>query len=162
MLDKIDKKTDLLMVGWCEWCTLPKLGIPAIKAKVDTGAKTSAIHAFNIYLAKGKKREIVHFSVHPIQGNRRVTVHCKAPLVDMRSVMSSNGHKEQRYVIQTPLVLGDKTWDIEVTLSNRDPLQFRMLLGRTALEKHAIINPARQLCQRKLSHDNLVDLYSAR
>ncbi len=150
---------DKLVVGWHEWCALPKLGLPSIKAKIDTGAKTSALHAFDIqpYHQHGKMH--VKFSVHPIQGDNKLLMECKAVVVDVRHVMSSNGHKEKRFVILTPVALGDRQWDIEVTLSNRDPLTFRMLLGREALSHQVIVDPFRINCQGKMSKRKQYLLY---
>lgn len=137
-----------LIVGWNEWCSLPDLGIAQIKAKIDTGAKTSALHAFDIH--EDRTGNNVNFSIHPLQANRKITVKCHAPIVDVRHIMSSNGHNELRYVIMTTLVMGELSWEIEMTLSNRDPLKYRMLLGRKALVKHVIVDPSRSLCLGKI------------
>lgn len=149
-----------IVIGWCEWCGLDKLNIPAIKVKVDTGAKTSALHAFDIvpYVKNGK--DYVKFSVHPLQGNSRLTVKCRAPIIDERNVMSSNGHNERRFVIATPITMGGETWEIELTLSNRDPMRFRMLLGREAMGSNTIIVPQKTLNLGRVSKSVLKDLYS--
>lgn len=152
---------DRLIIGWSEWCTLPGLGLPAIKAKIDTGAKTSSLHAFDIQPFVRKKRDYVSFKIHPIQGNNQVSIACISEISDQRNVMSSNGHIEHRYVIRTPVRLGDKKWDIELTLSNRDPLKFRMLLGREALVHYVIIDPARVMCQGKVTKRKLSRLYGS-
>lgn len=141
---------DKLLVGWQEWCSLPDLGIPAIKAKVDTGAKTSSLHAFDIEPYKKKHKKYVKFCIHPLQGNDKTHIITRARVIDERDVMSSNGRKEHRYVIKTTLVLGGNAWGIEITLSNRDPMQFRMLLGRECLAGQVIVNPAKRLCQDTL------------
>jgi ribosomal protein S6--L-glutamate ligase len=148
-----------LVVGWHEWCALPKLNLPAIKAKIDTGAKTSALHAFDIDHYCKNHKDYVRFYIHPVQANDDIMIRCKARVVDVRYVMSSNGHKEKRYVISTPLELGGECWDIEVTLSNRDPLTFRMLLGREAMGKHVIVDPHRINCQGKMSKRQQYELY---
>lgn len=148
-----------MVIGWHEWCALPKLHLPAIKAKIDTGAKTSALHAFEIKPYKKQSETYVKFLIHPIQGDDETVVQCRAKVVDIRSVMSSNGHKEKRYVISTPLVMGGERWDIEVTLSNRDPLTYRMLLGREALERHVIIDPHRINCLGKMSKKQQYKFY---
>ena len=150
---------DKLLIGWCEWCQLPKLNLPAIKAKIDTGAQTSALHAFDIRPFCQNGQEWVCFSAHPIQGNDEIIVECTAEVVGKRHIMSSNGHIEHRYVIKTPLTLDNQTWDIEITLSDRDPLKFRMLLGRQALRKHIIIDPNRILYQGKIRKDDLYAMY---
>jgi ribosomal protein S6--L-glutamate ligase len=148
-----------IQIGWQEWVELPKLSLPAIKAKIDTGAKTSSLHADDIHSFRRKGRRYVRFTVHPIQADIRTQVRCEAPLVDERSVMSSNGHKEWRPVIRTPICLGKWEWTIEVTLSNRDPLRFRMLLGREALSGCVIIDPSARLLQGKVSKKKLESLY---
>ena len=130
-----------LLIGRHEWCQLPDLNLSAIKAKIDTGAKTSAIHAFNIKSFYKKRTKYVNFDIYPIQGNKIVFVNCTKRVFDERYVMSSNGHKEYRFVIQTLLKLADCIWQIELTLSNRDPLRFRMLLGLQALKNRVLIDP---------------------
>jgi len=137
---KRKKFKDKLIIGWNEWCQIPKLGLHAIKAKIDTGALTSAIHAFDIKKYSRQGRDFVSFKVHPLQKNNELHVQCRAPIVDIREVMSSNGHKESRYVIETELYMGDKNWTIEMTLSNRDPLRYRMLLGRNALAGTSLLS----------------------
>jgi ribosomal protein S6--L-glutamate ligase len=148
-----------LMIGWEEWCSLPALGLPAIKAKIDTGAKTSALHAFNIRPFQENGIQLVAFCVYPLQRNRDVYKTCTAEVIDERVVMNSGGHKELRYVIKTPLILGDQRWDIEITLSNREPLTFRMLLGREALNGHVIIDPMKSMRQGKPSLKVLKQIY---
>lgn len=150
----------LLLVGRNEWCQLPDLHVPAIKAKIDTGAKTSAIHAFDIKTITRKGKKYVHFTIHPIQGNNTVAINCKSCIIDERLVMSSNGHKESRYVIATSLKIGEQVWNIELTLSNRDPLRYRMLLGREALNNRVLIDPSLSLNQGRLNRKKLLDLYS--
>lgn len=149
-----------ILVGWQEWCALPKFGIPAIKAKIDTGAKTSAIHAFDIKPFTRQGYLHVHFALCPLQADQELIKVCSAEVVDQRWVMSSNGHKENRYVIQTPITIAEKSWVIELTLSDRDPLKFRLLLGRAALADRVIIDPSRRLCLGKLSSEQVHALYS--
>lgn len=123
------------MIGWEEWCAFPDLGLPAIKAKVDTGAKTSSIHAYDIKPVTKDGQKYVRFKIHPLQKNKTLEVQCEAPLSDFRSVTSSNGEREKRYVIKTPMKLGNKTIEAEVTLTSRHKMTFRMLLGRDAIAK---------------------------
>ena len=129
-------------LGWREWCTLPEIGIPAIKAKVDTGAKTSALHAFQIDPFTQNGVAYVRFRVHPLQKTEQVEIECVAPVKDERIVSDSGGHKEMRYIIETPIQIGDKVWSIEMSLTNRDTMLFRMLLGRRAMENHALVDPS--------------------
>lgn len=138
-----------LLIGCAEWCALPDLNVPVVHAKVDTGAKTSAIHAFNI--RETKDGRFVRFDIHPLGGDDETSVSCKRPIVDVRSITSSNGQREMRYVIQSRILLGDQGWDIELTLSKRDEMKFRMLLGQSAMKGHVIIDPARKDVQGKLT-----------
>jgi len=132
-----------IVIGWREWVQLPDLGIKQIKAKIDTGARTSSLHAFNIerFYAHGKDK--VSFVIHPLQRNDKKIVQCDADLVDMRYVTDSGAHRELRYVILTPMILGGFCHEIEITLTNRAEMRFRMLLGRKALQHHYIIDPSR-------------------
>lgn len=131
------------IVGWREWIALPDLGIRAIKAKIDTGARTSAIHVFDLKEFEADGRQMVQFGIHPLQKNKAVYRFCEAPVLERRKVKNSGGHSENRYVIQTTAVLGSESWPINVTLTNRDLMMFRMLLGRKALENRFLVNPGR-------------------
>lgn len=155
----IKKLEQLLLIGWREWCHLPQLNIPAIKAKIDTGARTSALHAFDIQLHIKKGKKIVHFSVYPIQGNTQTVVKCESPLVDERMITSSTGHREHRYIILTQVRLGNQIREVELSLSNRDPLLFRMLLGREAVKNLAVIDTARSFCQGRIKKNDLKEIY---
>src|SRR6056300_1619196 len=108
-----------IVVGSEEWCSLPMLSLPAVKARVDSGAKTSALHAFNIRTFTRNGEQWVSFDMHPIQKNDVTIIRCEAPVVDRRSVKSSSGTSERRYVIKTPIHIGGHQWDIELTLTNR-------------------------------------------
>lgn len=137
------------LIGWREWVRLPELNIDKIKAKIDTGARTSALHAFSLkpFVADGKNK--IHFDIHPLQHNTSHVVTCVADIVDKRLVTDSGGHAEERYVIETPIIIAGQTWAIEITLTERENMLFRMLLGRSALRKRFIVNPARSFVTTK-------------
>jgi hypothetical protein len=135
--------TDKIMLGWREWVALPEFGIDFIKAKVDTGARTSALHAFYLEPFKRGGEPWVRFGIHPRQGSPEKVVHCEAPVADRRTVTDSGGHREKRYVIETPVKLGDHTVTVEVTLTDRENMRFRMLLGRTAMRGNFMVDPGR-------------------
>lgn len=132
-----------LVVGWREWVSLPQLGLPAVKVKVDTGARTSALHAFDIERVKRDSRDWILFNVQPLQRDTSIIRRCEAPLVDIRRVTDSGGHADNRFFISTELTLGSITRTIEITLSlQRSDMLFRMLLGRTALLPDIQVDPS--------------------
>ena len=138
-----------LTIGWREWLALPELQIPAIKAKIDTGARTSALHAFFVEPFAKDGLQMVRFGVHPLQKRLDLEIVCEAPVKDYRSVSDSGGHREMRYVIETEICLGDRTVRAEVTLTNRDNMKFRMLLGRTAMEGMSVFPDKSYLAGRR-------------
>ena len=131
------------VIGWREWVALPDLGVSAVKAKVDTGARTSALHAWELERFRKRRRDWVRFVVHPKQRDTRSAIAAEAEMIDERAVRSSTGHRESRPVILTDVSLGPDHWQIELTLTNRDAMGFRMLLGRSALRAAFLIDPAR-------------------
>ncbi len=131
------------VLGWREWVALPHLGVPLIRCKVDTGARTSALHTFYVEEYPDNGIAMVRFGVHPDQDNTQREVHCTAPVADRRTVTDSGGHQEIRYVIRTDVVVGNDAWPIEITLTNRDSMRFRMLLGRSAIANNYIVDAAR-------------------
>jgi len=128
-------------VSWREWVAMPDLGIPAIKAKLDTGARTSSLHAFAIEPFRSGGRLKVRFGVHPLQRREDIEIVGSAEVVDQRYVIDSGGHRELRYVIRTPIQVSQWSWDIEISLTNRDIMRFRMLLGRTAMQGRLLVDP---------------------
>lgn len=131
-----------LVIGWREWLTLPDLELGPIKAKVDTGAKTCALHAFYVEPFSHRGEPWVRFGVHPVQRQLEPVVHCMAAVVDRRTVTDSGGHRELRYVIATTLQLAEHRLKAEITLTDRENMRFRMLLGRNALSQNFLVDPA--------------------
>lgn len=139
------------IIGWEEWCALPDLGLPAVKAKIDTGAKTSALHAYDIELFDNHRVPFVRFKVHPLQAERRLFKVCEAPLVEKRVITSSNGEREVRPVILTTLSFDSMLFGAELTLTSRHKMNFRMLLGREALRKaRFVVEPSRSFLLGKI------------
>lgn len=134
-------------MGWREWIAIPTLGIERIKAKVDTGARSSALHAFDITDARIGERRAVRFRVHPVQRSSEPVVEAIAPLVDRRQVRSSSGVRELRPVVAVTIALGQARWEIEVTLTDRSPMGFRFLLGRQAIRRRFLVDAGRSYLQ---------------
>lgn len=146
------KNRDLPAIGWREWLTLPDLGIMAVKAKIDTGARTSAIHAFEIETFCLEGKHMVRFQVHPYQRDSETIVTSEAEILDEREVRNSGGHAELRLTIVTSVVVGEHQWPIELTLTNRDVMGFRMLLGRQAVRDRFLVDPGKSyILSRHLS-----------
>lgn len=141
-----------LILGWEEWVALPDLGLPAIKAKVDTGARTSALHASAIEAFGPATAPMVRFVVHPHPSRPGLAVRCAAPVIGRRDVTSSNGDTERRFVIATTIRIAGKSWPIEVTLTNRESMSYRMLLGRQAIRADMIVEPGTSFRQPRLSY----------
>lgn len=137
------RRSSLATIGWREWVALPDLGIVAVKAKVDTGARSSSLHAFDLHEFKRGGKSWLRFRVHPIQRNARAFVESEAELLEYRQVKSSDGHQSLRPVILTTAELLGERWVIELTLASRDTMGFRMLLGRMALEKRFLVDSGR-------------------
>lgn len=140
----VTKRRPKTNIGWEEWCGLPDLELPAVKVKVDTGAKTSALHAYDIKPFTENGQKFVRFKIHPLQKNDRIEKICVAPLSDHRYVMSSNGERERRFVISTTLEFPEFSIQAELTLTSRHNMAFRMLLGREALRKAKfVVDPSK-------------------
>lgn len=131
--------TETVQVGWREWASLPSLGIDEIKVKVDTGARTSALHAFEVESFQREGREWVRFRIHPMQSDTSLVKECESPVLDRRQVTDSGGHREERPVIRTEISMGGVTWPLEVTLTDRENMKFRMLLGRTGMQNMTVL-----------------------
>ena len=136
-------------VGWREWVALPALGIGRIKAKMDTGARSSALHAYDIRYVRRGGRRIVKFRVHPIQKDDRSFVEAEGEWVEDRRVRSSSGTETVRPVIRTMLELGGERWPMELTLTRRDAMGFRLLLGRQALKGRCLVDPGKSFLTGK-------------
>jgi len=148
---------NLMLVGWREWAQLEALGTSAIKVKVDTGARTSALHAFEVRPFEEQGVQRVEFKIHPKQRNNEKVLICVADVVDQRIVADSGGHKENRWVIESMISMGGDTWPIELTLTSRDDMRFRMLLGRTAMKDRIRVDPSSSyLLGRKRKSKNKV------
>jgi len=145
--------SDNFTLGWEEWLSLPDLGLPALKAKVDTGARTSAIHAAAIETFGNINAPKVRFLIQPNPEDPKLEITCSAQVVDRRNVTSSNGESELRYVIKTELEMGGRKWPIEATLTNREGMAYRMLLGRAAIQDDMIVDPNQSCIQPSLSYD---------
>lgn len=137
----------LLIVGWREILSLPEMNIEGIKAKIDTGARTSSLHAFNCREFKSANKTMIHFQVHPWQRDSQTTITVEAELLEYRQVRSSGGQAQVRPVISTTIGLGEQHWSVELTLTNRDVMGFRMLLGRQAMRDRLLVNPAKSYLQ---------------
>ena len=156
---KTVKKTKKI-IGWKEWFNLDCIALPAIKGKIDTGAKTSALHAFNIETFYIEDVEYVRFDIHPLQKNKRLVRSCISRVIDRRMVSDSSGKKEKRIVIKSDLKIGDSKIRIELTLTNRDNMSFRMLLGREAIKQaKMIVDISKSFVQGKLKKSKVLKLY---
>jgi hypothetical protein len=147
--DKTRRARGLPTVGWREWLALPDLEVARIKAKVDTGARSSALHAYNMRLYERRGRPYVSFDIHPLQRNADHSIAARAEIVAVRSIRSSSGQVELRPVIETRIAIGEQVWPIELTLTNRDEMGFRMLLGRQAIRGRFLVDGGRSYLQSK-------------
>lgn len=140
---KASGKRPPTVLGWREWVGLPRLGVESIKVKLDTGARTSSLHAFDLFRFDRDGKPMVRFEVHPRQRSSDGAVGVEAEVIDERWIRNSGGGRELRPVIETEIRIGDATWPIELTLTRRDQMGFRMLLGRQALRRRALVDPGR-------------------
>ena len=148
------------IIGSQEWCSFEGLSIPSIKARIDSGAKTSSIQSTNIKKFKKGKESWVSFDVNPIQDNLSIVVHCESKICDVRIVKSSSGITSKRFVIKEKVTIGDQSYEIELTLANRDGMDFRMLLGREAMKNRFIVDPSKNFMIAKVSEEELENKYS--
>lgn len=141
-----------LILGWEEWVALPGLALPALRAKIDTGAKTSALHAVDLERSGASGLPLIRFTVHPVPDRYDFAVRCEATLIGERQVASSNGDVETRAVIETPIAIGGRMWSIEVTLTDRAGMRSRMLIGRQAIRAGVLVDPGASFRQPRLSY----------
>lgn len=142
MTDK-QRKTPTAIIGWREWVALPDLGIEHVKAKVDTGARSSSLHAFDVTRFRRDEKDFVRFKVHPVQRDSSRPVEAEAEVLEYRPVRSSNGQVAKRPVIVTTIELLGQSWPVELTLANRDEMGFRMLLGREGYRGRFLVDAGR-------------------
>jgi len=149
-----------IVIGAEEWCALPDLGVPVVKARVDSGAQTSSLHATNIRPFTRNNTRWVSFEVHPLQKERSTVLRCEALVVDRRTVKNSGGFTEKRYVIRTRCGFGAEQWEIELTLANRDSMGYRMLLGREAMGSRVLVDPSRSFYFGERTDDEIATIYA--
>ncbi len=137
------QRRELAIVGWREWVSLPELGASDVKAKIDTGARTSALHAFKLRIRERDGVDHAEFEIHPRQRSTSDAVQVSWPISSWKSVRSSNGTTQRRPVIRTDLAMGERRWPVEITLTNRDEMGFRILIGRAAIRRKFLVNPNR-------------------
>ncbi|MCB1010993.1 MAG: RimK/LysX family protein [Microthrixaceae bacterium] len=140
-------KSTKSVIGWREWVVIPEFGDDPVKAKVDTGARTSALHAFGLTLEESEGATVAHFEYHPLQRSGEGRAMVSREVVGFRKVRSSNGRTEIRPVIRTEVVVGALAWPIDITLTSRDTMGFRMLLGRAAIKGRFLVDPGRSYLQ---------------
>lgn len=156
----MNKKIPKKIIGWKEWFSLDSIGLPAIKGKIDTGAKTSSLHAFNIENFYIEDVEYVKFDIHPLQKNKQLFRSCIARVIDQRMVSDSSGKKEKRFVIKSDIRIGGVKFRIELTLTNRDTMAFRMLLGREAIKQaKMLVDISKSFLQGVKKRKEILDLY---
>lgn len=143
MMDRVSEPTSPTAAGWREWVGLPSIGVDWVKAKVDTGARTSAIHAFDLETFTRDGADWVRYSIHPWQRSDDDAADAESRVLDRRRVRSSSGHDEERFVVAMDVRLVGRTVTAEMTLSRRDEMGFRMLVGREALRQGFLVDPGR-------------------
>ena len=151
-MERSEKTTPKTTIGWREWIVLPDLGIPAIKVKIDTGARTSSLHTHFIEPFETGGKQKVRFGIRPLRKRKDIEFICEADLLDIRRVKDSGGHTEMRHFIRTTVLLANRRWMIDISLTSRKGMLFRMLLGRTALADGFLIDPGQSyITGRRLS-----------
>ena len=137
------KREPKVVAGWREWVVLPELKVPRIKAKLDTGARSSALHVSELESFDRDGQTWLRFEIHPRQRDSKLTVQAEMPAAGHRTIRSSSGHEQERWVIHTTLELGGRSWPIDLTLTSRDEMGFRLLLGRQALRPQYLVDPGK-------------------
>ncbi len=136
-----------IIIGACEWISLPKLDVSRLRARVDTGAKTSALHVSDLETFKKNRQDWVSYRVAIGSPRPNRYIDCESRLIDVRKIRNTSGRWEERCVIATPLLIGATSWEVEITLTCREKMRYRMLLGRTAMSHHALVDPGRRYLQ---------------
>jgi hypothetical protein len=150
---KSRKPEDRRVIGWREWVALPDLGVRTVKAKVDTGARTSSLHAFDLQEFRKDSQDWVRFTIHPEQRSAKREKSVEARIHEWRNVRPSSGEAELRPVILTSIEILGETWEVELTLTRRDSMGFRMLLGRQAVRGYLIVDPGRSFLNGRRGKD---------
>jgi len=149
------------VIGSVEWCHFEGLGVPAVKARVDSGAKTSALQSNKIKLFIKDGQEWVKFEVNPIQDNRSISISCEERVVSKKVIKNTSGIAEERYVIRTTMQLGEHFFDINLTLANRDSMEYRMLLGREAFMDKFLVDVSKTFVQEEIADEEITKIYKS-
>jgi len=158
-VERISMQNDLITIGWREWVTLPDLGLQYIKAKIDSGRETSILHTFLIEKFEAGGTEMVRFGVHPHQNSPDIAIMTEAPILKQLAGASLGEPEERFYVIRTQIIMGNETWPIDLLLANRDDMNFRLLLGLSAIDQKAVIDPSKSYQLGDITEEEFIVAY---